>query len=213
MRDLNLIRFLDFYVMVVFLFGTARRIGHYREIGRLIWLMPGRWPKLMDLVKSHRALFFTRATLYPALAAFLVMGIQLVASRGIWPEAASPPYGLTLGRLGHNLLAIFAVVPLGLAMLALDGYTLLYVGKIDRLALEQKLDQAEYWLNSKTATVVRLFTFGFVNPRKMVHEEVGVALLAVSGLLNRSLWWVTAQVGLRFAFGLSLWLTWAFGAI
>ena len=37
-----------------------------RKIGRLIWLMPGRWPNLLELVKKHRTIFLTWATLAPA---------------------------------------------------------------------------------------------------------------------------------------------------
>ena len=43
------------------------------------------------------------------------------------------------------------------------------------------------------------------------REFVKKALVGASGLLNFTLWWVTVQTGLRFAFGLSLWLTWALG--
>ena len=59
------------------------------------------------------------------------------------------------------------------------------------------------------ATVLRVFTLGFVNPRRMVAVEVQKALLEASRMLNSTLWWVTVQVGLRIAFGLALWLTWA----
>lgn len=213
MRELNLISFLDFYFTVMFIFGTARRIGQYREIGRLIWLMPGRWPNLLTLVKERRGIFLTWTTIIPALLAGLVMAVQLIASRAFWPEAGRPPFGLTLERLLHNPISLIAVIPVGLAMFSLDTFTLIYVGKVDRAALEAKLDQAEYWLKSKAATMVRVFTLGFINPRKMVHEEVGKALVSASNLLNRSLWWVVLQTGLRFGFGLSLWLTWAFGNV
>jgi len=43
----------------------------------------------------------------------------------------------------------------------------------------------------------------------MVAEEVQKALVAVGEMINYNLWWMNVQVGLRFAFGLSLWLTWA----
>ena len=43
----------------------------------------------------------------------------------------------------------------------------------------------------------------------MVAVEVEKALIAVSDMLNFTLWWVSVQIGLRFCFGLSLWLTWA----
>jgi hypothetical protein len=210
MGQRNVIQFLDFYFTAMFVFGTLRRLAQYREIGRLVWLMPGRWPNLLALVKKHRTIFMTWATVAPALLAMLVMGLQLVASRGVWPDAAGPQ-GLTVARLGQNTLALVIIIPLGLAMLALDVFTLIYVGRIDREAVEKNFDQAEYWLASRTATVVRVFTLGFVNPRRMVNEEVQKALVGASSVLNRSLWWVSMQVGLRLAFGLSLWLTWAFG--
>ena len=71
-------------------------------------------------------------------------------------------------------------------------------------------DEAEYWLRSKTAHVVRVVSFGYINPRRMVAEEVEKALVQVGDMLNFTLWWVIVQMGLRFAFALSLWLTWAF---
>ena len=43
----------------------------------------------------------------------------------------------------------------------------------------------------------------------MQSPEVRKALVAVSNMLNDTLWWINLQVGLRFGFGLSLWLTWA----
>lgn len=211
MSDLSLIHFLDFYFTVMFVFGTLRRLAQYREIGRLVWLMPGRWPNLLQLVKKHRTIFMTWATISPAVLALLLMAVQLIASRALWPEAGNPSDGLTLGRLTHYPLAFLVVLLLGLAMIALDVYTLFRVGAIDRAALEKNFDQAEYWLKSSTATVVRIFTLGFINPRRMVHEEVQKSLVAASGLVNRSLYWVSAQMGLRFAFGLALWVTWALG--
>jgi hypothetical protein len=84
------------------------------------------------------------------------------------------------------------------------------VSVIDRETAEKYFDQAEYWLGSRNADVIRVVTFGFINPRKMVADEVRKALLsAVSETLNTSLWWWIGQIVLRFSFGLSLWLTWA----
>ena len=117
----------------------------------------------------------------------------------------------TLSRLLEHWPVAIVVVPLALAMLALDLYSLYLVGQIERQALEKHFDQAEFWLRSKTADAVRIVTLGFVNPRKMVADEVQKALVGASDLLNFTLWWVTVQTGLRFAFGLSLWLTWALG--
>jgi hypothetical protein len=44
----------------------------------------------------------------------------------------------------------------------------------------------------------------------MVNEEVRKALIDVSRSINSTMWWVAAQTGLRIAYGLSLWLTFAF---
>jgi hypothetical protein len=90
-----------------------------------------------------------------------------------------------------------------------DVYSLYLVGQIDRDMLEKYFDEAEYWLRSKTAHVVRVVSFGYINPRRMVAEEVEKALVQVGDMLNFTLWWVIVQMGLRFAFAMSLWLTWA----
>lgn len=208
---INLIHFLDFYFLTIFLLSTLRRIGVYRTYLVVAVNLPGRWPNLLRLVQQHKMVFLTWATVAPALSALGLSLVQLVASRAIWPEAGRPPYGLTLERLLHNPGALAVVVPLGLAMLGMDLWGAVRLGKVDQEALEKNFDQAEYWLRSRTAHVVRVITFGFLNPRKMVDEEVRNALIAASGLLNNTLWWVTVQLGLRVTFGLSLWLTWAFG--
>jgi hypothetical protein len=207
--DLSLIHFLDFYLMFVFLVGTARRIGQYRTFAGLIFRFPGRWPQLFALVKVHRTVFLTWATILPAFLALLLSLIQLLASRLVWPDAGRPPGGLTVRHLADHWPALLAVVPLGLAMMGIDLYGIVRVGKLDREEVEKHFDQAEYWLRSRSAHVVRVFTLGFVNPRRMVAVEVRKALVAASQLINTTLWWVIAQVGLRIAFGLSLWLTWA----
>jgi len=57
--------------------------------------------------------------------------------------------------------------------------------------------------------VVRMVTFGYVNPRRMVAVEVRKALVEASRLLNSTFWWVSVQTGLRVLFGLALWLIFA----
>ena len=94
-------------------------------------------------------------------------------------------------------------------MLGVDIYATVVVAEVDRTEMEKYFDQAEYWLKSWTAPVVRVFTFGFINPRQMVAVEVRNALEEATRLLNSTLWWVSAQVTLRIAYGLSLWLTYA----
>jgi len=116
---------------------------------------------------------------------------------------------MNLARLLEHWPALVVVVPVGLAMLAVDLYGLIAVGTIDRGEMEKYFDQAEYWLRSRTAHVVRVVTLGYVNPRRMVGDEVRSALIAASQLLNTSLWWTSLMVGLRVAFATSLWVTWA----
>ena len=126
-----------------------------------------------------------------------------------FPEAGTAEDGLTIDRLREHWPALFVVVPFGVAMFGWDMYSLYRVGQLDRIELEKHFDEAEYWLRSRTAHVVRVVTFGFINPRRLVAQEVEKALLAVSDMLNFTLWWVILQMALRFCFGLSLWLTWA----
>jgi hypothetical protein len=94
-------------------------------------------------------------------------------------------------------------------MLAFDIWGVVSVSAIDQGEMEKYFDQAEYWLRSWTAPVVRIFTLGRINPRHMVAVEVRTALVSSSQLLNSTLWWVVTQAALRIAFGLSLWLAYA----
>src|SRR5262245_29867109 len=178
--NLSLIRFLDFYFMLLFLAGTWRRFGQYQNIGKLALTGPARWPRLLGLIREHRTIFMTWATVAPALLALAVTVIQLIASRMVWPGAGRPPGGLTVGSLIEHWPALIVVVPLGLTMLAVDVYALIRVGDIPRAEMEKYFDQAEFWLKSKTAHVVHVFTLGYVNPRKMVAEEVRKSLEGAS---------------------------------
>ena len=210
MLALNLIHFLDFYFAFMFVVGTWRRLGQYQNVAKLVLAGPGRWPHLMKLVRRYiRTIFWTWSTVLPALLALGLSIVQLILSRFVLPEAGTTEK-LTPATLLEHWPALFVVAPLGLAMFAFDLYSLYRMGKLDRAELEKHFDQAEYWLRSRTAHVVRVVTFGRINPRRMVAEEVEKALLAVSDMLNYTLWWVSVQIGLRFAFGVSLWITWAF---
>ena len=206
---LNLIHFLDFYFAFMFFAGIYRRVAQYQNVARLIVAGPGRWPRLLTVVREYRMIFWTWQTLLPLLLTLAVWGLQIFASRFVFPEAGTTEDGLTIDRLLAHWPALFVVVPSGLAMFGWDLYSLYRVGQLDRIELEKHFDEAEYWLRSKTAHVVRMVTFGFINPRRLVAQEVEKALVAVSDMLNFALWWVILQMGLRFSFGLSLWLTWA----
>jgi hypothetical protein len=207
LANLNLIRLFDFYLALVFLASIVLRVRQYEAIVRLVTAVPGRWPRLFELVKKHRTIFLTRATLLPAVLALLLMGAQILASRFIWPDAR-----LTAGHLVETWPAIPVVALLGAAMIGFDVYATWSVAEVNRTEIEGYLDQAEYWLRSWKAPVVSFFTLGFVNPRRMVAREVEKALRDASHAVNETLWWLAIQAGLRIAFGVSLWLTYAFSA-
>jgi hypothetical protein len=205
----SLIRFLDFYLVLLFFAGLLRRLEWYRSVLGIVFRVPGRWPKLFDLAKQHRTIFLTWQTVLPAILTAALAIIQLTASRLIWPGAAQ----LTVATLADHWVGAAFALPLGFAMIAVDVYFLIVIGRVDRQLVEKQLDQAEFWLKSRAATVVRIFTLGFVNPRKLVNDEVRKALTDLSKQLNVSLWWMVVQIGLRIAFGLSLWLTWGYIAV
>jgi hypothetical protein len=204
--QLNLIHLFDFYLAVAFLASTWLRFGQYREILRLVRAVPGRWPRLLALVKQHMSIFLTWATLLPCVLALLLSVVHMLACRLVWPKASVNVEGL----LGF-WPTIPVVIVIGMAMLGVDIYATFSVAEFDHQLMQKYFDQAEYWLRSWTAPVVRVMTLGYINPRKLVAVEVSKALLDASRLLNSTMWWVTVQVGLRVAFGLALWTTYAFG--
>ena len=210
--DLSLIHLFDFYLATTFLLSTASRVRQYSAVLALVRSFASRWPRLMELVKQHRSIFLTWQTIAPAVLALALLVVQTLASRLLWPEAGRPPNGLTVARLLHHPLAVPFVALFGLGMLAVDVYFILVVGEVDRPQIEKYLDQAEFWLKSWAAPVVRTMTFGFVNPRQLVAVEVRTALIDASKVLNANLWWVVLQTALRVGYGLSLWLTYALTA-
>jgi hypothetical protein len=202
--DLDLIRFFDFYLAVMFLLSTYRRLEQYRAVAGLALSVPGRWPKLFNLIKEHRTILLTWQLALPSLLAFLLMLVQLLASRYFWHRAV-----LTVGTALTEPWAWPLLAGFGSAMLAVDLYCTFVVGEVDRKETEKYFDEAEYWLRSWKAPVVHFFTLGRINPRQLVAVEVRKALVEAGRLINASMWWVTAQVGLRIAFGLVLWITYA----
>jgi hypothetical protein len=204
--SVNLILLFDFYLAAMFVLGTYRRIAQYRAFASLALGMPARWPHLLQLVKTFRTIFLTWNTVLPSILALAIWAAHTLASRLIWHHAV-----LTGADLFSHWKAWSVVLPIGAAMLAVDIYFLVVVGEVDRIGIEKNFDQAEHWLSSWHAPAVRVLSLGYVNPRRMVHEEVRTALVAASNLLNNSLYWTCVQMGLRVLFGLGLWMTWAFG--
>jgi hypothetical protein len=202
--DLRLIPLFNFYLALFFVISTVLRLRQYKTFLALLRSMPGRWPRLFELVKQHKHIFVTWGTVLPLALMLSLFLINWLASTLLWPHAA-----LTVRQLLGLWLALPVVALSGAAMVAFDVYGALRVGTVDRAQLEKYFDQAEYWLKSWVAPVVRLFTLGYIHPRKMVAVEVRAALVSASKLLNSTLWWVIIQTGLRISYGLSLWLTWA----
>jgi hypothetical protein len=203
--NLNLIRFFDFYLALTFLASTIMRWRQYEAVMRLVRAVPGRWPRLLKLVRAHHTILLTWSTVLPALLALVLTLLNMLACRMLWPDAT-----LTVRDVAATPLAGVFILLLGVAMLSVDVYATFSVGQVDRSLLENYFDQAEYWLRSWVAPVVHVFTLGYISPRRMVTVEVQKALIEASQLLNSTLWWVTVQVGLRIGFGLAVWLTWAF---
>jgi hypothetical protein len=203
--ELRPIRFFSFYLALVFILGLVRRWQQYRAILRLIVRLQSRWPNLADLVLAHRSIFLTWGTLRPLILVAALMVINTLASVLVWPETDK-------FRIADLLVIWPALIPLvltGTAVVAFDVQGLLRVNPIDEAAIEQSLDQAEYWLRGWKAPMVRLLSLGFVNPRQMVTKEVRTALESVAQTVNATLWWTTTQTTLRIAFGLSLWGSYA----
>src|SRR5436305_14917787 len=80
--NLELIRFLEFYLVVMFLLSTALRLRQYQIVLGLVGHLPGRWPRLRALLRQHHGVFLTRAT-------FLSSAVSLVCLRAhtlaCWP--------------------------------------------------------------------------------------------------------------------------------
>lgn len=203
--DLRLIRFFSFYLAVMFLLSTWMRLRQYATIGRLVRSMPNRWPLLLALVKQHVHIFLTWGTVLPLMLLLIIFIVNFLASNWLWPLADE----FTLALLAPLYPLWPMVLVCGAAMLAFDIWGLVSVSSIDQTEMEKYFDQAEYWLRSWTAPVVRFFTLGRINPRQMVAVEVRSSLVSSSRMLNSTLWWVVTQAGLRIAFGLSLWLSYA----
>jgi hypothetical protein len=201
---LNLISLFDFYLAAMLLLSTYRRFGVYHNFARIVLAFPGRWPKLIQLMGQHRSLFLTKAILRPLGFTAALMVVQMIASRVIWPMAH-----LTPANLLTEWWMIPAVVTTALAMLGVDVYFLIAVGNIDRAETEQYLDLAEHWLTTWKAPLVRAVTFGRIDPRRMVGEEVRKSMAEIGRLIGQTLWWMTLQLATRIAFGLSLWVAWA----
>jgi hypothetical protein len=205
---LNLIRLFDFYLAVMLVLGLYRRGGVYRDVFVLLWafLKNGRWPRLLSRLNTHKGEVLHRGTLYPAAVAVLLMIVQFIISRVIFPQANLTVKDL-LDPWWHGTVMLAAFIP----MAAVDLYFLIRVGRFDHTETVKYFDQAETWAGTRRARLVKFVTFGRVNPDRMVDEQVRDGLRQLGGTISWAMWWVSTQVTLRMIFGLTLWLTWAFG--
>jgi hypothetical protein len=204
LSHLHPIRLFNFYLAVVFLVTTVINIRDYRHLLGVAHSLPGRWPRLFELLKGHAHIFLTWRTAAPALASLGLLGAQMFVTQVVDPAADEK---LT----GGLMLEVWPTLPLVLlsavVMIAFDVYANWGILNINRAEVEKYFDQAEFWLKSWTAPVVHVLSLGYINPRQMVAAEVRTALLNASHVVNRTLWWTAWQAGFRILCGLSLWLT------
>ena len=201
---LNLLDVFNYYLILAFLVSTAIRIRMYRAIVGLVMASSGRWPKLLVLAKTHWTIFVGWPMLLTIGLAFALMLSNSLAINLVWSSA-----NVTFEELWGRWLPLLAIVLLGALMLYLDCQAIFRVGRFDRTALETDLDKAESWLKSWMAPALRMVTFGFVNPRKIVGAEVQRVLVDANWVVIGGMRRTSMRIGMQLAFGLSLWLTWA----
>jgi len=202
-HPLNLIRLFDFYLALMFLISLVRRWDVYLNAVRLLIAVRGRWPKLIQRLGEHKSIILNWSFFRPALLALFVTLIQLIASRMIWPYA-----NLTAPELSEEWYWIPIILLPLIPMLAVDIYFIVRVARFDHGETVKYFDMAEKWLGWK-GPIIRWATLGYINPHKMVDEELKKSLTEYRSTLNATLWWVFTQTSLRVIFGLTLWTVWA----
>ena len=202
---LNLIDVFNYYLILAFLVSTGIHIRTYRAIVGLIFASSNRWPGLLKLVKKHRTILLGWPMLLTIGLAFGLMLANSLAIRLLWASAT-----VTFEELRARWFSLVAAVLSGGLMLLLDGRAIFRSIHFDRAAVEGDLDKAESWLKSWMGSAVRLVTFGFVNPRKIVGMEVQRLLVEANWIMIGGMRRSSLRIGMQLTFGLSLWLTWAF---
>lgn len=203
--ELRPIRFFSLYLALMFLCSTWLRFTQYRAVLSLVLGVKGRWPNLAKLVLGHRHIFLTWGTVGPLLAVLALLVVNTVASQLIWPQADR----FTVAELAARWPALVVVLTAGAAMAAFDTWGVVAVGQFDRAETEGYFDQAERWLAGWRAPVVSALSLGYVNPRQIVAKEVATSLESAVQWYQTTLRWLMVQTGLRLAFGLALWGSWA----
>ena len=199
----NLIRVFDFYLALMFLISLVRRWEVYWDAVRILVAVRGRWPRLMQRLGDHQSLLLNWAFFRPAFLALGLTVVQMICSRVIWPHAVITRPEMR-DEWGWTLLILLPMLP----MVAVDLYFVIRVGRFDHAETVKYFDQAERWLDWK-GPLVRVLTLGYIDPHKLVDEEVKKNLAELGTTVRSSLWWVSVQIALRVLFGLTLWLVWA----
>lgn len=204
-NTLNLLDVFNYYLVLGFVITLAFNIRRYRAMLGLMWGFPNRWPKLLELVKKHRTILLGWPTVLAIGITFALMLSNSLAIHLIWVHAQ-----VTFEGLWGRWLPFAAIILLALLMLFLDSKAIFSIRRFERAALEEKLDKAESWLKSWAGPALRVVTFGFVNPRRIVGAEVQKALVDANWLVIGGMWRWSLRIGMQLAVGLCLWLTWAF---
>lgn len=205
LRSLNLLHVFNWYLIVGFVASAVINFQRYRAVLGMVYRFPGRWPKLLVLVKEYRGIHLGWPTLVAIGLAFLLMVSNTLAVRLAWPQAK-----VTLPALEGHWIAAAIIALTILAMFVLDFRALTRITRFDREALEVKLDNAETWMTSWKSPAIRIVSFGFINPRKIVGVEIQRALSDATWVLIGGLRILSLRTAMQFAVGLSLWLTWFF---
>ena len=200
----NVIRLFDFYLASMFVLSLSRRYTVYWDTLHLLVQFRGRWPRLIDTLKAHHGVLVTAQVLRPLGVAVGLMLTQMICSRVIYPAAL-----LTVGEAKATWWMVPTLIAAALPMVAVDTYFLLRVAGFDRASSATYLDKAEYWLSSRYAPALRVATLGYVDPRRIVDEEVKKSLAQLGRTVRGSAWWVALQSGCRVACGLTVWAVWA----
>lgn len=204
LSNTNLIALYSFYLAAMFLLSLMRRWTVYLDTLLILIVVRGRWPKLIERMAEHKKEVLNRSTIRPVALALLLMTLQMIASRMIWPQAKYPISAL-FDPLWQLLPFTLALLP----MLAVDTYFLIAVGRFNRAETMKYLDQAERWAGSWKAKAVRTITLGAIDPEKQVDEGVKRGLNELGLTVSWAMWWVSVQIALRLLFGLTIWLLWA----
>lgn len=200
----NLLRLFDFYLAVMLMVGFYRRRAVYRDVLLITFgFFLRRWPRLLRRFAQHRRELFNWQTMRPLVFAIILMAVQMLASRILFPNAS-----VTLNQLLDSWWQLALVIVTFVPMAAVDLYFIIRVGSFDHKETVRSFNQAETWAGTWKAKAIRAITLGKVDPNRMVDEQVKEGLQQLGSTMAWAMWWVSTQVTLRLMFGLTLWLMW-----